>query len=161
MGIRKLNKFLRVKCKNAIIKRYIEEIENKKLVIDISIYMYKYKAIDKLIEKMYDMCALFHKYNIDAVFIFDGKSKYMKKNELKKRKEKKIKAEEKYKKTILNLEIEEDDDKREELEQKLIVLKRQFTYISKQDKQNVKNIIEGFGFSYKNEIIERIKCFMN
>jgi len=92
MGIRKLNKFLRVKCKNAIIKRYIEEIENKKLVIDISIYMYKYKAIDKLIEKMYDMCALFHKYNIDAVFIFDGKSKYMKKNELKKRKEKKNKG---------------------------------------------------------------------
>jgi len=148
MGIRKLNKFLREKCKHAITKRYMEELEEKTIVIDISIYMYKYKALNKLMEKMYDMCALFHKHNINAIFVFDGKSTYLKKVELEKRKDKKDKAKEKYNTVLQELEHETDDDKIEELENTLTTLKKQFIYITKEDKNNVKTLISNFGLSY-------------
>ena len=148
MGIRKLNKFLREKCKDAIIKRYIEELENKTIVIDISIYMYKYKALNKLMEKMYDMCSMFYNHNINAIFVFDGKSSYLKKVELEKRKDKKNKAKEKYNIILDELEDEKDNDKIEELENTLTTLKKQFIYITREDKKNVKEIIRNFGLSY-------------
>lgn len=148
MGIRKLNKFLREKCKDAIIKRYMEELDNKTIVIDISIYMYKYKALNKLMEKMYDMCSLFYKHNINAIFVFDGKSSYLKKVELEKRKDKKDKAREKYNNILDELEHEKDDDKIEELENTLTTLKKQFIYITREDKKNVKQMIRNFGLSY-------------
>lgn len=148
MGIRKLNKFLREKCKQSMIKRYMEELEGKTIVIDISIYLYKYKALEKLREKMYDMCALFYNHNINAIFVFDGKSGYLKENELLKRKEKKTKAQDKYNDLVKQLEIETDDVKKEEMENTLASLKKQFVYITKKDKYAVKEIIKSFGLSY-------------
>ena len=154
MGIRKLNKFLRQKCKTAIIRRYIEELQNKTLVIDISIYLYKFKGLEMLREKMYIMCSLFHKHNINAIFVFDGKATEMKQEELNDRKVKKEKAEAQYNTVKKKLETEQDELKKEEMEQKLLNLKKQFIYITKEDTNIVKDIITGFGLHYVNSVRE-------
>lgn len=73
MGIKNLNKVLRDKCKNSIKMISISELSGKKIVVDISIYLYKYIAENTLIENMYLMLSIFNYYKITPLFIFDGK----------------------------------------------------------------------------------------
>ena len=74
MGIKHLNKFLNIKCGNSsIVTEHINKLKNKTLVIDTSIYIYKFLGEDALIEYMYIMITLFMKYNITPIFVFDGK----------------------------------------------------------------------------------------
>jgi hypothetical protein len=51
----------------------MKELANKTIVIDISIYMYKYQTDGTLIENIYLMLSLFKHYRIIPIFIFDGK----------------------------------------------------------------------------------------
>ena len=148
MGIRSLNKFLKENCASSIKKRFIEDYTNESLVIDISIYMYKFKMEHKLDQKMYDMCSLFYKNNINAIFVFDGKATHMKEKELKKRKNVKEKAQKKCLELQNKLESVTDEEERDELEQEIISLKKQFIYITEKDRTCVKTIISGFGFTY-------------
>jgi len=41
MGVKYLNKYLRNECSNAITYMQMNELTNKEIVIDTSIYMYK------------------------------------------------------------------------------------------------------------------------
>ena len=51
MGIKYLNRFLKENCsKNSIRKINLNQLESKTIVIDASIYMYKYIAENALIE---------------------------------------------------------------------------------------------------------------
>ena len=89
MGIRNLNKLINKKCKDIIIKYKLKELENKTIVVDISIYLYKYKSYTNLFGYMYNMLMLFKKYNIYPIFIFDGKSPDEKKFLIEQRKKEK------------------------------------------------------------------------
>jgi 5'-3' exonuclease len=100
MGIKHLNRFLRDEAQSSINFILLEELSGKKLAVDISIYMYKYASEGCLLENMYLMLSTFRYYNIELVFIFDGKPPPEKKELLQKRKEDKQDAENEYK--ILN-----------------------------------------------------------
>jgi len=65
----------------------MSELSGKKIVVDISIYLYKYEAENALLENMYVMLSIFSYYNIIPIFIFDGKPPPEKKALLQKRKE--------------------------------------------------------------------------
>ena len=71
MGIKFLNKILRDNCDQSIWQINISELQNKKIAIDISIYLYKYESTDTLLENMYLMLATFRQHNIIPIFIFD------------------------------------------------------------------------------------------
>ena len=78
MGIKHLNRFLHKHCSaNAIKHTNISIFQNKTLVIDTSIFMYKFLTTAKtqqgIIEMFQRMVEMFQKYNITPVFIFDGK----------------------------------------------------------------------------------------
>ena len=74
MGIKYLNKYLMQNCKNkSIEKKHLSYLSGKKIVIDTSIYLYKYQAQNALQENFYHMISLFRKYNIHPLFVFDGK----------------------------------------------------------------------------------------
>lgn len=148
MGIKLLNKYLKEKCPSCIQKRYIEEYSGKKLVVDTSIFMYKYKMDDKLHQHIYDMCALFYKNNVKAAFVFDGKATSLKKKELQKRRDAKKRAEETYNSLLDVYNNTDNEDDKEELEDKLIGLKKQFIKITTEDKEDVKTIIHNFGMTY-------------
>ena len=73
MGIKGLNYYLRQQCKKGLQKMYVCELSGKRIAVDTSIYLYKYEADGRLLEKMYRMISMFRYYNIIPLFVFDGK----------------------------------------------------------------------------------------
>ena len=96
MGIKYLNRFLQENCKESIKKVNLYELSGKKVVIDTSIYMYRYLGEEALLENIYLMINILRLNNIIPLFVFDGKPPKEKEDLLKERKENKKKAEEKY-----------------------------------------------------------------
>lgn len=99
MGIRNLNKYLYENCsKSSIRKLNIEELRYKTIVIDTSIYIYKYLKEDKLEVNFKRLIKLFTKFQIRPIFIFDGKSPEIKSGLRKERSRNKKDAEQEYNK---------------------------------------------------------------
>lgn len=149
MGIKHLNKLIRNNCNNALTKVHFSSLKNKKLAIDISIYLYKYQLENTLIESIYLMISQFRMYNIIPVFIFDGKPPAEKKELLRERKEKKREAEERYNK-LHELLKEEDITKEEEqnILEEMDSEKKNFVKVKHSDIEEVKNLIRLYGVTY-------------
>ena len=98
MGIKGLNDIIKKYCPN-ILKNEIKlsEYTYKKIAIDTTLYMFKYKAIlgDKWLNGFLNLIICLRKNNIHCVFIEDGKAPAEKSNERKKRAEQKEKLENK------------------------------------------------------------------
>ena len=63
MGIKFLNRFLLDNCnKKSIKKTHLKMFENKTIVIDTSIYLYKFISDEQLIENIYLMLSIFKFY---------------------------------------------------------------------------------------------------
>ena len=103
MGIKLLSKFLKKKCGDKIFTSHLSVLQGKKICIDTSIYLYRYKSQDALIEKFYLMCSIFKLYKITPLFVFDGKPSHLKKNTIQKRQESRDLAWEKYHKYKNNI----------------------------------------------------------
>jgi len=150
MGIKNLNRFLRTECKDSIKLVSLKELSGKKIVIDISIYLFKYAADKCLIENIYLMLSIFRHYQIIPIFIFDGKTPNEKKELIQKRKEDKLEAENEYK--ILKNKLEEknelDEIEKQEIINHMDLLKRKFINITKTDFDNVKKLILAYGAVY-------------
>ena len=149
MGIKFLNQFLRNKCNNSIAKINIADLTNKKIAIDISIYLYKYEGTDTLLENMYLMLSIFRHHNIIPVFIFDGKPPPEKYELLKKRQENKVAAKNEYNKLKEQLEVNElSDDEKQEMIISMDQLKKQFVYMNNNKIEKVKELIRAYGATY-------------
>ena len=147
MGIKYLNRFLQDNCKNSIKKVNLYELSGKKIVIDTSIYMYRYLGENVLLENIYLMISVLRSYNIIPLFVFDGKPPKEKNNLLRERKKNKKEAEEKYillENEILTEEIQKTDKIEEELNQ----LRKQFIRLHHKDIENVKLLIQSLGVSF-------------
>lgn len=150
MGIKNLNRFILENCKkNTIIKKPLKIFTNKTVVIDTSIYMYKFVAQNALIENFYFMLILFKENKITPLFIFDGKPPPEKRELLRERSDLKRDAELKY--NELKLELESADvpnELKNELALEMDCLKKQFVRIKWSDINLVKSLITSFGASY-------------
>jgi flap endonuclease-1 len=151
MGIRNLNQYLRDNCPNSIKCINVSELSGKKIVVDISIYLYKYEGENALLENMYSMLSIFMYYNIIPVFIFDGKPPPEKKSLLTKRRECRELAQEEYNKLKLQLDTATDaidDAERQHILTSMEQLKKQTVQLNKEKIENVKALIRAFGASY-------------
>tara|TARA_B110000003_G_scaffold259410_1_gene279382 strand:+ start:907 stop:1869 length:963 start_codon:yes stop_codon:yes gene_type:complete len=151
MGIKSMNRYLMQQCKNGSIeKKPLSFLSNKTIVIDTSIYLYKYRSKEALHENFYSMISLFHKYNIVPIFVFDGKPPVEKLDTIRERKVLKNEAKNKYDK--LNETLNEINDNDTELRDNILYemdkLKRQFVKISNKDVNSVKEIMNAFGVKY-------------
>jgi len=146
MGIQNLNRFLRKECPDSIRMMPILELSGKKIVIDISIYLYKFEAENALIENMYLMLSIFHYYNIIPLFIFDGKPPAEKKELIIERIQEKKKAENEY--YLLKQITSETNSESYELQKKMEALKKRFIYFKKEKIEEVKKLITAYGASY-------------
>jgi hypothetical protein len=146
MGIKHLNKFLRVECAKSITCIDMKELANKTIVIDISIYMYKYQTDGTLIENIYLMLSLFKHYRIIPIFIFDGKPPIEKRELLRQRYNDKILAEAEYNRltALLEQELLDKGDLASEME----LLRKKIIYLTKKQIANVKTLIHAFGATY-------------
>ena len=148
MGIRNLNRYLRENCHESIQCINISELSGKKIVIDISIYLYKYEAENALLENMYAMLSIFIYYNIIPIFIFDGKPPPEKKDLLQKRREYRETAQEEYNKLQKQLENKENNHDKQYIITTMEQLKKQFVKINKDKIERVKYLIRAYGATY-------------
>lgn len=142
MGIKLLNTLIKQYCKTACKLKTLFELKNKTIVVDISIYMYRFKSTNSLIENIYLLCSIFYFYNINVLFIFDGVPPQEKNHELKKRKDEKMRAKTEFYKIKEKRFLSIEDKK------KLKNLQKIFTTISKKDMIEVKKIIKAWGMTY-------------
>lgn len=90
MGIKSnFNKLLKEQCTELFETVHISEYRYKRIAIDISLYMHKFKAIrgSEWLQLFVDMIATLRRNDIHCVFIFDGKSPVEKEEERSKRKD--------------------------------------------------------------------------
>ena len=139
MGVRYLNKFLYDHCPRGMQYITFEQLRGSTVVVDISIYLYRFKAMDELLMLIQQMLNDFVMYNIRGIFIFDGKPKPNKQRELIVRKEQKEKAWQEYSKLVENNSTNE---------QQLQWLKQQCTKINIVDVANVKEMMDKIGAKY-------------
>ena len=74
MGIKSLNKFLRKNCINIFEEIHISEYAYKKVAIDISLYLYKFKRScgDTWLSVFLNLICCLRKNEIHCVFIYDN-----------------------------------------------------------------------------------------
>ncbi len=148
MGIKYLNRYIQTECKTSIKQIHLSELSNKKIVIDTSIYLYRYVADNTLLENFYLMISMFRNYNIIPLFVFDGRPPKEKFELLRKRKQDKIEAENKYYELKSTLDDVEDDTDKNLILTKLETLKKDFVKITHKDIENVKMLLQAYGMSY-------------
>ena len=141
MGPRGLNKFFKETNPNGISEVNLFTLMGKTVVIDTSIYLYRYNSNNELFENFYSMLTLFKLNKITPLFIFDGKPPPEKYDKLNERKIERQNAE-----NIYNLIMEDSTKKisKKELE----ILKRKKTHISQNNIRSLKKFLDYFGVMY-------------
>lgn len=149
MGVQHLNKYLQSNCCEGISFITLNDIRNKKIAIDISIYMYNYKSRGELIEYIYKMVIELISRNIIPVFVFDGKPPPEKKLLLDKRRKDKTEAQTEIDKlAILIKNTPENSRDYHNISTRLESLKKRTTRVTYEDIQNVKKIFRLCGVTY-------------
>ena len=147
MGIHLLQTFIASLNDRSIKEQHLREFSNKKITVDISIYLYRFKEKGNLLENIYLMCSIFRYYNIHALFIFDGKYFKSKNETMRKRKESKKQAKKKFNTIKENLH-KYNGDSRVKIEMQLDILRKQFITVTKEDIKNVKDMLVAYGMVY-------------
>lgn len=142
MGPRGLNKFLRCENPNGINKLNLRELSGKKIVVDVSIYLYRFSVNDELFENFYNMLINFKRYNIIPLFVFDGKPPIEKQDTIEQRRIERREAERKYNEIMETNNI--DNYSRYNIE----TLKRKKTIISIKNKTELKEMFDYYGVMY-------------
>lgn len=159
MGIRNLNRFLRKKCTTlSIKKKHLSDYRNKTIVIDTSIYLYRFNTDNALIENMYTMISIFRQYNITPLFVFDGKPPLEKYETIKQRREERYYAQLKYNELLLEMNENSDFAIKQQLEN----LKRKIVKINESHVNKVKMLMDSYGVSYYSAVGEAdiFCCYM-
>lgn len=147
MGIKNLNQYLLKTCsKKSIQKMYFENIQRKTIVVDISIYLYKFLMDGNYMEHLYTMLSIFKYYIITPIFIFDGKPPPEKWELIRKRNWEKKDAELKLMTMQMDLSNNETITKEEMME--MDELRKKSLRIKNEDIVKTKELIDAFGFIY-------------
>lgn len=106
MGIKHLNKLLQKYAPNCYETKHLSEFSYKRVAIDISLYLYKYKAVagDRWIESFVYLISCLRKWNIHCIFVYDNKAPVEKQEEQQRRREVRAKQAERV------VELENDID---------------------------------------------------
>jgi flap endonuclease-1 len=129
MGVRFLNKYLKQHGWKGIRSLRVSDLKGKTIVVDTSIYLYRFKAMEALLPNMVVFLQLFKQHEIKPIFIFDGTPKSNKKEVLQLRQQDKKLA---WKIYSENPNVSEEYAKQ---------LRKRFTKVSKQDVLTIKELL--------------------
>lgn len=149
MGVRFLNTYLLRTCSKesgSIKKSTFDLLENKKIVIDVSIYIYKFLESGRLADNFHKLLRLCVYHKVTPIFVFDGKPPVEKTQTLQKRRVEKLAA-------ILTLQQQQPSPSSlqplmETTPQQLHKLQLTATMVTKEHISMVKQIISEYRFSY-------------
>ena len=141
---------MRSNCPESIRTINIADLGGKTIVVDTSIYLYKFESENMLLENMYLMLSIFRYYNIIPLFIFDGKPPPEKDALINNRKLEKDIARNEYTDLSNTLKNNEDisESNKQDLLSQLDKLKKQFVTLNKNKIDSVKELITAYGASY-------------
>jgi len=149
MGIKHLNRYLYENCtKKSIRKIHLSELNNKTIVIDVSIYLYKFSSEDSLMENMYLLISILKHYKITPIFIFDGKPPPEKRELLQRRRLEKKEAEEKYMKLKDIMQDVSNNNITHEMQAEMDKLRRLFVRVNDEEIKRVKGLMDAYGATY-------------
>lgn len=145
-----LNRYLREFSSAALKKMTMNDLNGRKIAIDISIFLYQFKGNGDLLESMYKMIMLFRDYHVTPVFVFDGTPPDEKLEILEERDAGKKKAREKcdYLQSELQNNNDLNEDERKQLEVKLNLEKKKCLHITNANVRDVKALINVLGVTY-------------
>lgn len=154
MGIRNLNRMLNDYAPEAIQLISLSNLRGKKIAVDASIYMYKYVATDSLSRDMNSMLSIFRQYQIDPIFVFDGKPTIDKRQTLEERKRARENAKLAYVKLEQELISTPSKHRHEQLTRSMAVLRRTMITIQKEDIALTKRLLTENQISYIESVNE-------
>ncbi len=150
MGIKNLNSFLEKHAKLAITEQNLSRYKNKKVAIDTSIFLYKFKYSGKFLESFINQVYHFSRFDIIPIYVFDGAPPKEKQEVLDSRKEHKQKILQKIEELegqISKLTLDQEDLKRE-LEIQIKQTQKKCINITREDVDNLKKIFDIMGVKY-------------
>lgn len=145
MGVPQLNSLILSQAPEATKKTHLSSLSGQKVAIDTSIFMYRYKEKDCLLENIYNLVNLFKKHDIVACFVFDGKPPEEKTAVIKSRREARYKAYDELVKCEELLQKEVNLEDKRILEAKISTLRAKSTRITQSDVANVKELLTSMG----------------
>lgn len=132
--------------KSSIQKISFEMLKNKTIVIDISIYLYKFMSYGIFMENLYTLLSIFKYYLITPIFIFDGKPPPEKWALLKKRHWEKKDAEARY--LELKNSVTSQDVSFNQIQYEMEELRKKMIRVKVEDIRKVKELMDAFGLLY-------------
>jgi len=150
MGIPKLNKWLLDNCSSTSIqKKHLTEFQDKRVAIDISIYLYRFLMDGRFIEHLYLFLSTMRYYCIRPVIVFDGKAPIEKQATIQRRHKDKQEANQQYKAIEERLaHLPANDPSRSSLLLQLASLKKRMVRLTWSHIDSAIELIQAFGFEY-------------
>lgn len=151
MGIKGMNRFIRTFCPEALRIVKFSELRGKRIAVDMSVYMYRFKKEKTLIADMFVLFHYFKDCGIIPIFVFDGQPPKEKQEELNERRRIKMEATEKYerlKRSLMDDSMSLNTAKKEEITKEMIELEKEFITLKNSDLRIMRALIESFGFAY-------------
>jgi hypothetical protein len=149
MGVKLLNTFIKTNYPTVITNECgFSQLRGKRIAIDISIYLYRFKTLENFVPGLYRMCNLFVKYNIKPIFVFDGGHHKAKHIEIDTRRERRETIKEVYNCVSSALDVITEKTTRENIIKNMYDLKKNFTRLSYKNIVLAKQIVKYYGFPY-------------
>lgn len=146
MGIKLLNTLLKKLNTDGINLIELQKLQHKRIVVDASIYMFRFAAKDNLLGNFYLLCSILRHYKIHPLFIFDGTTRSEEKKEtLLDRKKIKNKCKQEY----MELSLKYKNNTSNKIKRELYTLKLKCTTFSRVDVINVKDLLSNYGIMYR------------
>tara|TARA_B110000046_G_scaffold185958_1_gene230774 strand:+ start:1541 stop:2485 length:945 start_codon:yes stop_codon:yes gene_type:complete len=146
MGVKLLNTLLKNLNTGGINIIDLQQLQNKRIVVDASIYMFRFAATDNLLGNFYLLCSTLRHYDIHSLFIFDGPKRSEEKNEtlLDRKKIKNI-----YKEEYKELSLKYKANPSNIIKRELYALRLKCATFSKKDLIAVKGLLSSYGIMYR------------
>ena len=149
MGVRLLKKYFSRLRTGGINKCGINGLTGRKIVIDITIYIYKFKINGNLKYNLSRLCSILKYNNIMALFVFDGNYKNpIKTDTIKDRDIMKKKAFEEYKTLSDKIILETNVECKTTMLDRIHNLKGVIFRINNDDIDTTKKMLRAYGFKY-------------
>lgn len=149
MGIKDLYKLLEKYSPNAIKNIHLSKYNNKKVAIDISIYLYQYKYSEKnILNGFIKQLNHFKKFNITPIYIFDGKPPKQKEITLETRSKNKENMINKIKELKEIKQKCEDNNQIKILDKEIEQVEKNVIYIKNSDKKRCIKLFNSLGIPY-------------
>ena len=149
MGIKNLNYIIEQYSTNGKQTINLSKLANKKLAIDTNVYLYKFLyGKHNHIDGMFFMINKLKKYNIEPIFIFDGKPPEEKRDTIEQRKQAKLKLKEKIEQLEERLDTSSDIVEKDIIEQEISNIEKKIIYVDRDIINSTKELFNLMGISY-------------